>query len=142
MKSKLQIVTTLTVLCAFLIVGCGKSDGDTQSKSYETTGDAASKVESTFASMKSSYVAEAQKLVTDWGTKVSGLEEKKSSLPAIAQKPLEDSFKALTDGKAGLDEKFNDLKGANEDTFDGKKEEFTQSVSKLSGIYDGLMSKF
>jgi hypothetical protein len=138
MKSKLWLVLLIIPVVALLVIGCGGQEEKAEKPADEQIEETASP----FEALKESYLTEAENLMSAWDEKLSGLEDKKNSLPEIARQPLEEPFKAVMDGKTTLDNNYNDLKDAGEDSFAEKKEAFEGSLSNLNSSYESLMEKF
>ena len=145
MKSKLFLSLLALSIMAFLTIGCGEKEKDADlpatDKVDETTG-AVEEVVKTFETMKDEYLTKAGTLVADWDKKILSLEEKKKDLPAIARKPLEKQFRVVMDNKDALDNSYNELKNADEATFDAKKEAFETTMTELNTGYTDLLAKF
>lgn len=153
MKSKLWIVMLIIPVVALLAIGCGGQEEkaekpadeqieETAKEAETTVAKTAGETASSFEALKESYLTEAENLMSAWDEKLSGLEDKKNSLPEVARQPLEEPFKAVMDGKTTLDDNYNDLKDAGEDSFAEKKEAFEGSLSNLNSSYESLMEKF
>lgn len=149
MRSKFNLTLIAALVFALLVIGCGEEGDTTETQSSEATEAAGAIVDEAieeaadaFAALKEEYLAGAANIVFDWDGKISSLEEKKNGLPELAQKPLEEPLKAVMDSKAALDSKYDDLKGAGEDTFNEKKDAFEGSVGELKTGYESLMGMF
>ena len=147
-----KFIFILIALSSMLIISsCGKDDStpDTEG-TVETTeqaveGTAEEMTEAAaegFDAIKDQFVETAQATVDTWTTQVGDLIARKEALPDLAQKPLEEPMKNLTDAKDDLVNKFSDLTGSTEENFEENKTNFTKSVDVVKDTYNSVLSLF
>jgi hypothetical protein len=153
MKSGSYVTLMILPMLALLAIGCGgesaKTDatsGEKVAETKEKTGNAGEEAinnaEAAFESLKGEYVSKAQGLVSSWKDKLTDLDGKKTSLPELAQKPLEEPFKTVMDKNDELKDGLGDLKSAGEDTFDEKKAAFEKVTGELESSYESMLGMF
>lgn len=147
---KLITLTTLIAALAMCLVACGdtadKNDTGAASDAGKTAGQAATETVKAagdnLAVARDTYVATADKLLTEVGDQLPSYKEKVAALPGPAKAAAEKTMTTLESAHSGAKETLAKVKDAAPENWQDLKPDMDKALENVSGAFDKVKSLF